>query len=65
MALYKNGEISDIDISKLKKLAQHLNYPVNFSDKNNLKSAVSQLLINMLCFHQVYFEQGKRFCSGK
>ena len=44
MALFKDGQISDIDVSKLKKLAQHLNYPVNLSDKNNIKSAVSQLL---------------------
>jgi hypothetical protein len=40
----KDGKITDIDISKLKKLAKHLDHPINLEDRSTLKTAVSQLL---------------------
>ena len=44
MALYKEGKVSDIDVDKLKKLAQYLQRSINLDDKKTLRSAVTQLL---------------------
>jgi len=44
MGLYKDGLISDIDVTKLKKLASYLNFSVNLDDKAILKASVSSLL---------------------
>jgi hypothetical protein len=44
MVLFRDGEISDINIAELKKLAVHLNFKVNLDDKSTLRHAVSKLL---------------------
>ncbi|HEX8312241.1 MAG TPA: hypothetical protein VF614_13045 [Chthoniobacteraceae bacterium] len=44
MALYKDGKISDIDTTKLKRLADHLGHKISLDDPNPTKEAVSQLV---------------------
>lgn len=44
MSLYKNGEINDIDVAKLKKLATCLNYKVDLDNPDLLKESIAELL---------------------
>ena len=44
MSLYENGEINDIDVAKLKRLATCLNYKVDLDNQNSLKESVAELL---------------------